>query len=111
MARRKRGTARTTGRSTRSVFLSTDTGGTFTDFVLVSEGRLTTFKLPSTPKSPDSAILAGLEEIGRPVDVFAHGTTVATNMILERKGARTVLVTTKGFKDVLEIGRQTRPSL
>ena len=85
------------------VFLSTDTGGTFTDFVLVADGKLSTFKLPSTPKSPDLAIKAGLDIVGRQVDVFAHGTTVATNMILERKGARTVLITTKGFKDVLEI--------
>jgi len=111
MAKCKRSTGPTTGRSSRPVYLSTDTGGTFTDFVLVSEGRLTTFKLPSTPRSPDRAIKDGLEEVGRPVDVFAHGTTVATNMILERKGARTALVTTKGFRDVLEIGRQTRPSL
>ena len=95
----------------RPVFLSTDTGGTFTDFVLVADGKLSTFKLPSTPKCPDLAIKAGLEQVGRHVEVFAHGTTVATNMILERKGARTVLVTTLGFKDVLEIGRQTRPSL
>jgi N-methylhydantoinase A len=93
------------------IFLSTDTGGTFTDFVLVADGKLSTFKLPSTPKSPDHAIKAGLDIVGRQIDVFAHGTTVATNMILERKGARTVLITTKGFKDVLEIGRQTRPSL
>ena len=95
----------------RPVYLSTDTGGTFTDFVLVADGKLSTFKLPSTPKSPDLAIKSGLDLVGRPVDIFAHGTTVATNMILERKGAKTVLVTTKGFKDVLEIGRQTRPSL
>jgi N-methylhydantoinase A len=93
------------------VFLSTDTGGTFTDFVVVADGKLSTFKLPSTPTSPDHAIKAGLDIVGLPIDVFAHGTTVATNMILERKGARTVLITTKGFKDVLEIGRQTRPSL
>jgi N-methylhydantoinase A len=97
--------------SQKPVYLSTDTGGTFTDFVLIADGKLSTFKLPSTPKSPDLAIKTGLETVGQPIDVFAHGTTVATNMILERKGARTVLVTTKGFKDVLEIGRQTRPSL
>lgn len=100
-----------TQRSKRSVFLATDTGGTFTDFVLLADGQLSTFKIPSTPRDPDMAIKAGLEVVGRPVDIFAHGTTVATNMVLERKGARTVLVTTKGFRDVLEIGRQTRPSL
>jgi N-methylhydantoinase A len=100
-----------TPRSKKSVFLATDTGGTFTDFVLLADGKLSTFKIPSTPRDPDKAIKAGLEVVGQPVDIFAHGTTVATNMVLERKGARTVLITTRGFRDVLEIGRQTRPSL
>ena len=64
----------------RPVYLSTDTGGTFTDFVLVADGKLSTFKLPSTPKSPDLAIKSGLDLVGRPVDIFAHGTTVATEI-------------------------------
>jgi N-methylhydantoinase A/oxoprolinase/acetone carboxylase beta subunit len=90
--------------------IGVDTGGTFTDFVIVRRGRLSTFKLPSTPANPSRAILEGLHPYlgpgGRPVVI--HGTTVATNALLERKGARTALVTTEGFEDVLSIGRQTR---
>ena len=63
------------------------------------------------PAASDRAVRNGLERVPGPIGAFVHGTTVATNLVLERKGARTVLVTTKGFRDVLEIGRQTRPSL
>lgn len=90
-----------------------DAGGTFTDFVVLrDDGRLETFKLRSNPKAPDAVILAGLARIGNPqsCDVI-HGSTVATNALLERKGARTALVTTKGFEDLLEIGRQNRAEL
>jgi N-methylhydantoinase A len=95
-----------------------DIGGTFTDFVLYHSGsnHLFSFKLPSTPKNPATAVLEGLTAIRRKLPVNAigrvvHGSTVATNALLERKGARTALVTTRGFKDLLEIGRQNRPAL
>jgi len=92
-----------------------DTGGTFTD-VVVADGRsLEVFKIPSTPHDPSAAILAALERIGPSAREagaeIVHGSTVATNALLEGKTARTALVTTSGFEDVLEIGRQTRPSL
>jgi N-methylhydantoinase A/oxoprolinase/acetone carboxylase beta subunit len=94
--------------------IGVDAGGTFTDFVVLhDDGRLETFKLRSNPRSPAKVILAGLEHAaGRSskVDVV-HGSTVATNALLERKGARTAFVTTAGFEDLLEIGRQNRPEL
>ena len=95
--------------------LGVDTGGTFTDFVLQSPEGLTTYKLPSTPDDPSRAILAGLNHFfgdQLPDDLeIVHGSTVGTNAFLERKGARTVLITTHGFEDILFIGRQNRPKL
>jgi N-methylhydantoinase A/oxoprolinase/acetone carboxylase beta subunit len=90
--------------------IGVDTGGTFTDFVIVRDGRMSTKKIPSTPADPSLAILEGLREYLDVRDrVFViHGTTVATNALLERKGARTALITTRGFEDILTIGRQTR---
>ena len=94
-----------------------DIGGTFTDFVLRDEMRSTTnsLKIPSTPEDPGEAVLMGLETLLRNVGVEAesvctilHATTVATNAVLERKGAATGLITTEGFRDVLIIGRQKR---
>ena len=92
-----------------------DTGGTFTDFVAVHGSSLVSFKASSTPDNPAEAILKGITRIladsdGRPLEIV-HGTTVATNALLERKGARTALITTEGFEDVIEIGRQARPDL
>lgn len=88
-----------------------DTGGTFTDFVVASDaGSVSTFKIRSNPADPAAVILEGLSRIGGSVEVV-HGSTVATNALLERKGARTALVTTAGFEDVIEIGRQNRPAL
>lgn len=89
-----------------------DTGGTFTDFVVVQEGGLRIHKEPSTPENPARAVLAGLEQLldGHSADIV-HGSTVATNALLERRGARTALITTAGFEDVLEIGRQTRSAI
>jgi N-methylhydantoinase A len=92
-----------------------DTGGTFTDFVVVHGARLSGFKAPSTPRNPAEAILSGVARIlseaeSVPFDIV-HGTTVATNALLERRGARTALITTEGFEDVIEIGRQARPDL
>src|SRR5450755_3333179 len=94
--------------------IGVDAGGTFTDFVVFhDDGRLESFKLRSNPRSPARVILAGLEQAAaskRRVDVV-HGSTVATNALLERKGARTAFVTTAGFEDILEIGRQNRAEL
>jgi N-methylhydantoinase A len=92
-----------------------DTGGTFTDFVVARGARLTSFKVSSTPHNPARAILEGLARVIREsaasLAEIVHGTTVATNALLERKGARTALITTAGFEDVIEIGRQARPEL
>src|SRR5580704_2033141 len=90
-----------------------DAGGTFTDFIVVDDnGSIQTFKLRSNPQSPASVILAGLAQAasGKPAEVI-HGSTVATNALLERKGARTALITTAGFEDVFHIGRQNRAEL
>jgi len=88
-----------------------DTGGTFTDLVVLEGGRLRVHKVASTPQDPSRAIVRGLEEVGAGVAEIRHGSTVGTNALLERKGARTALVTTRGFRDVLEIARQCRPTL
>src|SRR5712692_3596979 len=96
-----------------SVRLGIDTGGTFTDFVRLGPDGLTVHKLRSTPDDPSRAILTGIGEIGAdaPRVEIVHGSTVATNAVLERKGARVALVATEGFEDVLRIGRQTRSEL
>jgi N-methylhydantoinase A len=88
-----------------------DVGGTFTDFLLWDGRELRIHKRPSTPADPSRAVIEGLGEAGWSPDEIVHGSTVATNAVLERKGARTALITTKGFRDVIEIGRQTRPKL
>lgn len=97
-----------------------DVGGTFTDFTMLDEstGRVSFFKVPSTPADQSEGIAAGLAALLEAqaiapdaVSHLGHGTTVATNLVIERKGARVGLITTQGFRDVLEIGRQTRPHL
>jgi N-methylhydantoinase A len=98
---------------THRMRIGIDAGGTFTDFIVYHDsGALETFKLPSNPRSPASVILAGLEQAAasREAEVI-HGSTVATNALLERKGVRTALVTTAGFEDVIHIGRQNRAEL
>jgi N-methylhydantoinase A/oxoprolinase/acetone carboxylase beta subunit len=94
--------------------IGVDTGGTFTDLVLLAGDRLVSHKVRSTPDDPSRAILTGLAELlathGTP-DEIVHGSTVATNAVLERKGARVALIATAGFEDVLRIGRQTRREL
>ena len=97
--------------------IGVDTGGTFTDFIAVTNSVLRSFKVPSTPHNPALAILEGilkilndLGSVGAALEI-SHGTTVATNTLLERKGARTALITTAGFEDVIEIGRQNRPDI
>lgn len=90
-----------------------DAGGTFTDFVVAhDDGRLEHFKLPSNRACPEAVILAGIERAaGRRSVEVVHGSTVATNALLERKGARTALIATAGFEDVIVIGRQNRELL
>jgi N-methylhydantoinase A/oxoprolinase/acetone carboxylase beta subunit len=90
------------------VRLGVDTGGTFTD-VVAADGRIV--KVLSTPDQPSRAVENGLDRIGPRPSFLAHGTTVATNALLERRGARVGLITTAGFSDVIEIARQDRPSL
>ncbi len=93
-----------------------DTGGTFTDCVYLRGGRLEILKVPSTPRKPSDAIAHALDQIlATGADQsgleLVCGTTVGTNALLQRKGGRVTLVTTAGFEDVLEIGRQARPQL
>ncbi len=85
-----------------------DTGGTFTDLV-AEDGRVV--KVSSTPRAPADAVRQALASLPAPASVLAHGTTVATNALLERRGPPVALLTTVGFADVLEIARQTRPAL
>src|SRR5919201_132677 len=104
-----RDTGRSSGDRAAGVHLGIDVGGTFTDPV-----ALVTAKVPSTPRNQAEGVLRALEAAGvQPAGVaaFAHGSTVATNALLERRGARTALVTTARFRDVIEIGRQQRPAL
>jgi len=93
------------------VILGVDVGGTFTDLLLWDGSTIRTAKLPTTTSDQSEAVLAGSLELTEHVDTFLHGTTTATNALLERDGARTLLVTSPGFEDVIEIGRQDRPSL
>ena len=105
------------------LLIGIDIGGTFTDFVVhdTERGKISSYKLLSTPFDPSQAVIQGLkvflkdhinpESSNLPLLTITHGSTVATNALLERKGARTALVTTAGFKDVLEIGRQNRANL
>ena len=97
--------------------IAIDTGGTFTDCVWVENGALKTLKVFSTPDDPSRAIAEALRKISRTIPkpgaalTLLHGTTVGTNALLQRKGARVALITTSGFEDVIEIGRQARPRL
>ncbi|MEH7336229.1 hydantoinase/oxoprolinase family protein [Neobacillus drentensis] len=100
--------------------IGVDVGGTFTDVTLVDSqsGTINNHKVPSTPDDPSRAIMTGVVQILEMNEIpvsevryLAHGTTVATNALIERKGAKTGLLVTNGFRDLLEIGRQTRPSL
>ncbi len=100
------------------MLLGVDVGGTFTDAVLIDGARIHTAKLPTTPEDQSRAVIAAVEEVlrragasGVDVETFAHGMTVGTNALLEERGARTALIATRGFADLLEIGRQDRPQL
>ncbi len=91
------------------MIVGVDTGGTFTDFVLVDEkGKWRILKVLSTPKNPAEAVVRGMRRVASGDYRIIHGSTVATNTILERKGARCALVTNRGFEDILEIQRQNR---
>ena len=103
-----------------SWLLGVDVGGTFTDFYALNEssGEIHVGKWPSTPSNPAQAILDGLDKLSKQHDVqlgdisqLAHGTTVGTNALIQRRGGKVVLITTKGFRDLLEIGRQIRPHM
>lgn len=110
---------------TSELRIAIDTGGTFTDCVWVQDGLLKTLKVFSTPDDPSRAIADALRKIlatigtdgkkkgaaRQPLVMLLHGTTVGTNALLQRKGARVALITTAGFEDVIEIGRQARPRL
>jgi N-methylhydantoinase A len=100
------------------MLLGVDVGGTFTDAVLLGDGMLVTAKAPTTPEDQSGGVMAAVEAVlaraGRRVDdvtAFAHGMTVATNALLEGRAARTALVATEGFTDVVELGRQARADL
>jgi N-methylhydantoinase A len=100
------------------VLLGVDVGGTFTDAVLFDGETLHTAKLPTTPEDQSLAVIGAVEEVlqragaeAGAVESFAHGMTVGTNALLEERGARTALIATRGFADLLEIGRQDRPEL
>ncbi len=103
----------------KQTLLGIDTGGTFTDFVLLDRSTMSwqVHKVLSTPEAPQLAILKGIEDLGLTSRVrngevdIVHGTTVATNAALEGKGARTAYITNRGMKDILIIGRQTRAEL
>ena len=100
------------------MLLGVDVGGTFTDAVLLDGGAVHTAKVPTTPQEEQAGVMRAVEEVLRragaapsDVEIFAHGMTVGTNALLEERGARTALVATRGFADLLEIGRQDRPHL
>ncbi|MDA4112260.1 MAG: hydantoinase/oxoprolinase family protein, partial [Thaumarchaeota archaeon] len=97
--------------------LGFDIGGTFTDLIAIREdtGELTVVKCPTTPSDPSQGVMNGLTTLfeklnisGANLNIAVHSTTLVTNTVIERKGARTALLTTKGFRDVLEIGRENR---
>src|SRR6266566_10054205 len=98
--------------------IGVDVGGTFTDFFAfeTTTDKVILHKVPSTPASPAQAVIAGLDDIATRHDVdlaeitrLSHGTTVATNALIERRGGKVALVVTEGFRDLIEIGRQIRP--
>ena len=105
------------GGTASKILLGVDVGGTFTDAVLVFDGKLFSAKIPTTADQSEAVMAAALKVISQAglrvsdVSYFAHGMTTATNALLERKGARTVSIATWGFRDLLEIGRQNRPRL
>jgi len=107
-----------TDRKDTEARVGVDIGGTFTDLVTVRDGQVTVTKTPSTPAAPERGVVDGLRKLHNEsglqfedVSFLAHGTTVATNAVLEREWAETALLTTEGFRDALGIGRQARPDI
>src|SRR5580658_6762017 len=108
----RRGTMSTTAATAR---LAVDIGGTFTDVVLERSGERATIKVLTTPGAPEVGVLTGVRSILRTsgiaasdISLIIHGTTLATNALIERKGARTALLTTEGFRDVIAMGNESR---
>jgi len=93
------------------IIVGVDTGGTFTDFIYKKDGKWHIYKTLSTPSNPALAVLKGLKHIGEGNKNIVHGSTVATNAVLEKKGAKTAFITNKNFEDILYIGRQNRHEL
>ena len=93
--------------------IGVDTGGTFTDFIIYLNGKIHIIKIPSTPDDPSLSIISGINKYLHPEysPFIVHGTTVATNALLEKSGSKIALITTKGFEDILQIGRQNRQHL
>ena len=98
-----------------SARLAVDIGGTFTDLALEHDGRRSTIKVLTTPSAPEQGVMAGVRDIlqasgvaASEVGIVIHGTTLATNAVIERKGARTALLTTQGFRDVIAMGNESR---
>ncbi|MBT4489871.1 MAG: hydantoinase/oxoprolinase family protein, partial [Rhodospirillaceae bacterium] len=103
-----------------SWIIGVDVGGTFTDFHVYDDesGDLRIHKTPSSPENPATAVLRGLDELARAMDLdlnavsrLSHGTTVGTNAMIQRRGGKVALLVTEGFRDLLEIGRQIRPHM
>src|SRR5712664_3484968 len=95
--------------------LAVDIGGTFTDLCLDWKGKLTSVKVLTTPRAPEEGVLTGMDEVLKQsgikpgeLGLIIHGTTLATNAIIERKGAKTALIVTEGFRDVLALGNESR---
>ena len=96
----------------QSIIAGIDVGGTFTDLLLVADNGVKVVKTPTTVENQAYGVLAALAETGAPlseIDAIVHGTTTTTNAVLERKLSRTGMITTKGFRDIIEVGRRTRP--
>ena len=98
-----------------SARLAVDIGGTFTDLALEHDGRRSTIKVLTTPAAPEQGVMAGVRDIlqtsgvaAAEIGIVIHGTTLATNAVIERKGARTALLTTQGFRDVIAMGNESR---
>ena len=98
-----------------SARLAVDIGGTFTDLALEHDGKRTTIKVLTTSTAPEQGVLAGVGTIlqssgvaASDIGIVIHGTTLATNAVIERKGARTSLITTQGFRDVIAMGNESR---
>ena len=105
-------------RAKSKIRIGIDTGGTFTDFVIVSEGFVRAWKIPTTPADPSEGIILGLKEAAEQfefllndIELLIHGTTIGTNAFLEDKCPPICFISTKGFRDIVEIGRQQRSEL